>query len=403
MSDVDYDDVGVPDDGGRRAVLGIHTRGLRLGSDVDLTELARATHGFAVADLEAFVQEAARLAIHSRTTKPATKSTAISKNAFDSVFVSRSDFATALMRIRPSAMYEILVQTPEISWADIGGLSDAQQKLREGVELPLRHPEAFRRLGIRPAKGFLLYGPPGTGKTLLAKAVARESGAKLIAIRSSALLSLWTEGGDQQISRIFARARQVAPCVIFIDEMDSLVPARGVGAGDTQQTERIVNRLLVEMDSIEDMQSVVVIGATNRPTLIDPALMRPGRLDELIHVGVPDSADRLIILKIHTHRMPLAKDVDLDDIARRADKFTPADLEDLTRRAGQAALSVSVKVKTVTQANFDKALLETHASVTAEIEKEYANIQTKLKTDAFKPSGIGFITPGMLAPRGPKA
>jgi transitional endoplasmic reticulum ATPase len=276
--------------------------------------------------------------------------------------------------------------------------------LKEGVELPLKSPEAFRRLGIRPAKGFLLYGPPGTGKTLLAKAVAREAEANFIATKSSDLLSKWYGESEQQIARLFARARQVAPCVIFIDELDSLVPARGSGgAGEPQVTERVVNTLLAEMDGIEEMQSVVVIGATNRPTLIDPALMRPGRLDELIYVTVPDEAGRKHILSIHTKAMPLAKDVDLADFAKRTDKFTGADLEDLVRRAGLAALRESIKSKKVTKAHFDSALGETRASVTAEMEKEYEKIHAQIKTDAFKPvPSMGFIAPGMVKARAEK-
>jgi transitional endoplasmic reticulum ATPase len=297
-----------------------------------------------------------------------------------------------------------MVQMPDVHWSDIGGLSDAMRKLKEGVELPLKSPEAFRRLGIRPAKGFLLYGPPGTGKTLLAKAVAREAEANFIATKSSDLLSKWYGESEQQIARLFARARQVAPCVIFIDELDSLVPARGSGgAGEPQVTERVVNTLLAEMDGIEEMQSVVVIGATNRPTLIDPALMRPGRLDELIYVTVPDEAGRKHILSIHTKAMPLAKDVDLADFAKRTDKFTGADLEDLVRRAGLAALRESIKSKKVTKAHFDSALGETRASVTAEMEKEYEKIHAQIKTDAFKPvPSMGFIAPGMVKARAEK-
>ena len=213
-----------------------------------------------------------------------------------------------------------------------------RDRLREGVELPLKHPEAFRRLGIRPAKGFLLYGPPGTGKTLLAKAAARESEANFIATKSSDLLSKWYGESEQQIARLFNRARQVAPTIIFIDELDSLVPARGGGLGEPQVTERVVNTILAEMDGLEELQNVVVIGATNRPTLIDPALLRPGRFDELIYVGVPDAAGRRRILAIHTADMPLADDVDLETLAQRTERFTGADLEDLVRRAGLTAL-----------------------------------------------------------------
>jgi transitional endoplasmic reticulum ATPase len=294
-----------------------------------------------------------------------------------------------------------MVQVPTIGWDDVGGLDAAAGKLKEGVELPLKHADAFKRLGIRPAKGFLLYGPPGTGKTLLAKAAARESQANFIAIKSSDLLSKWYGESEQQISRLFARARQVAPTVIFIDELDSLVPARGGGLGEPQVTERVVNTILAEMDGLEELQGVVLIGATNRPNLIDPALLRPGRLDELVYVGPPDVAGRRRILAIHAKRMPLAADVDLEDLARRTERFTGADLEDLTRRAGLTALRRDLSNTEVSMADFDAALKETRASVTPEMLTEYERIQDTLKSDAVRPDrgGIGFVTPGMLQPR----
>ena len=396
--------IGVPDARGRREILAIHTRGMPLGDGVDLAELARTTYGFVGADLAALTREAAIEAVRRIMPMLDLENPSIPQQVLDKLSVTREDFQAALKRVQPSAMREVMVQTPDVRWEDLGGLDDAQRKLKEGIELPLKDPEAFRRLGIRPAKGFLLYGPPGTGKTLLAKAVAREAEANFIAIKSSDLLSKWYGESEQQIARLFARARQVAPCIIFIDEMDSLVPARGAGgAGEPQVTERVVNMLLAEMDGIEEMQSVMVIGATNRPTLIDPALMRPGRLDELIYVSVPDAAGRKHILGIHTKKMPLAKDVDLGALANQTEKFTGADLEDLVRRAGLAALRESIKSKKVTSAHFETALRDTRASVTSDMEREYEKIHAQLKIDAFKPTpSIGFIAPGMVTPRGPK-
>ncbi len=396
--------VGVPDLRGRREILGIHSRGMPLAPDVDLNELARSTYGFVGADLAALSREAAIESVRLIMPKLDLETTTIPAEVLETLSVTRDDFQAALKRVQPSAMREVMVQMPDVGWKDIGGLSDAVRKLKEGVELPLKDPEAFRRLGIRPAKGFLLYGPPGTGKTMLAKAVAREAEANFIATKSSDLLSKWYGESEQQIARLFARARQVAPCIIFIDELDSLVPARGSGGGgEPQVTERVVNQLLAEMDGIEEMQSVVVIGATNRPTLIDPALMRPGRLDELIYVTVPDKEGRRHILGIHTKKMPLAKDVDLDDLAGRTDKFTGADLEDLVRRAGLAALRESLKAKKVTKAHFDSALGETRASVTADMEQEYEKIHARIKADAYRPTpSMGFIAPGMVTPKGPK-
>ncbi|WP_310468810.1 CDC48 family AAA ATPase [Sphingomonas sp.] len=395
--------VGVPDQGGRREILGIHTRGMPLGPDVDLDELARRTYGFVGADLAALTREAALESVRRIMPRINLAEEAIPADILDALAVDLADFTNALKRVQPSAMREVMVEAPNVGWDDIGGLDEARDKLREGVELPLKHPEAFRRLGIRPARGFLLYGPPGTGKTLLAKAVARESEANFIATKSSDLLSKWYGESEQQITRLFARARQVAPTVIFFDELDSLVPARGGGLGEPQVTERVVNTILAEMDGLEEMQNVVVIGATNRPNLIDPALLRPGRFDELIYVGTPDTAGRRRILAIHTAGMPLADDVDLESLAQRSERFTGADLEDLVRRAGLNALRRGLDEGKVTKADFEAALGETRASVTPEMLEEYERIKLTLKSDAVRPNGgIGFVLPGMLRPRGPK-
>ena len=391
--------IGVPDESGRREILGIHTRGMPLAEDVDLAELARTTFGFVGADMAALTREAAIEAVRRIMPKLDLAEGTIPADVLEELRVTREDFNNALKRVQPSAMREVMVQAPKTRWSDIGGLDAAREKLIEGIELPLKNPESFRRLGIRPAKGFLLYGPPGTGKTLLAKAAARESDANFISIKSSDLLSKWYGESEQQIARLFARARAVAPTIIFIDELDSLVPARGSGtSGEPQVTERVVNTILAEMDGIEEMQSVVVIGATNRPNLIDPALLRPGRLDELIYVAVPDKEGRRRILEIQTGKMPLAKDVDLAVLAERSDRFTGADLEDLTRRAGLAALKRSLDSETVTMDDFEAALKDTRASVTEAMEKDYEKIQGEIKQAAMSVDPIGFFAPGMLKP-----
>ena len=394
--------VGVPDQNGRREILGIHTRGMPLAEGVNLDDLAKRTYGFVGADLAALTREAALEAVRRILPKINLEDSTIPTEILDALSVDTADFENAIKRVQPSAMREVMVQVPDVTWDDVGGLDAARDKLREGIELPLKHPDAFRRLGIRPAKGFLLYGPPGTGKTMLAKACARESQANFISIKSSDLLSKWYGESEQQIARLFARARQVAPTVIFIDELDSLVPARGGGMGEPQVTERVVNTILAEMDGLEELNNVVLIGATNRPNLIDPALLRPGRFDELIFVGVPDEAGRKRILSIHTSGMPLAKDVDLDALARRAERFTGADLEDLTRRAGLTALRRGLDSAEVTMADFEAALVETRASVTDDMLADYERIQDTLKSDAVRPTGgIGFVSPGMLQPRAP--
>ncbi|MCZ8320781.1 MAG: CDC48 family AAA ATPase [Novosphingobium sp.] len=393
--------IGVPDEHGRREVLGIHTRGMPLGEGVDLDELARTTHGFVGADLAALAREAAIEAVRRIMPQLDLEAQTIPAEVLEDLCVTREDFLEALKRVQPSAMREVMVQVPNLGWADIGGADEAQERLKEGIELPLKHPDAFRRLGIRPAKGFLLYGPPGTGKTLLAKAVAKESEANFIAIKSSDLLSKWYGESEQQIARLFARARQVAPCVIFIDEIDSLVPARGSSGNEPQVTARVVNTMLAEMDGMEELSSVIVIGATNRPMLVDPALLRPGRLDELVYVGTPDAAGREHILKIHTGRMPLAKDVDLSAIARETERFTGADLEDVVRRAGLAAIRRDgAGAKKVTGADFKVALAASRATVTPEMETEYLKIKGELKKQvaAIVPNQIGFVVPGMVSP-----
>jgi transitional endoplasmic reticulum ATPase len=336
--------LGVPDVQGRVEVLGIHMRGMPLHADVDTEELARATYGFVGADLGALAREAAmetlrRLIPELNLDGPGE----IPGEKLAELRVTRDDFLNALKRVQPSALREIMIEAPNVTWDDIGGLEEAKRELREGIELPLRHPEAFKRLGIRAAKGFLLFGPPGTGKTLMAKAVARQAEANFIAAKSSDLLSKWYGESEQQISRLFQRARQVAPTVIFIDEIDSLAPARGGGLGEPAVTERVVNTMLAEMDGLEELQHVVVIAATNRPALIDPALMRPGRFDDLVYIPVPEKDGRLHILRIHTSKMPTSDDVDLESLANRTQGYTGADLEDLVRRAGLMALREDVE------------------------------------------------------------
>ena len=384
--------IGVPDQQGRREVLAIHTRGMPLAEDVDIDEFARVTYGFVGADLGALIREAAMETLRRSLTNFDLNRGEIPAEILENLQVNRTDFLGALKRVQPSAMREIMIQVPDVEWKDIGGLDEAKRRLTEGIELPLRHPDAFRRIGIRPANGFLLYGPPGTGKTLLAKAVARESEANFIATKSSDLLSKWYGESEQQISRLFQRARQVAPTVVFIDEVDSLAPERGGGLGEPAVTERVVNTLLAEMDGLEELRGVVVIGATNRPALLDPALLRPGRFDELIYVPVPDKTGRRQILGIQVGEMPLGEDVDLDHLAEVTSGYTGADLEDLTRRAGMIALRSDLQATEVPMRFFEEALKETRASVTPEMEKEYEQLAESLKRESPRGRVIGFQT-----------
>jgi transitional endoplasmic reticulum ATPase len=383
--------IGVPDQKGRREVLAIHTRGMPLAEDVDIDELARITYGFVGADMAALIREAAIEALRRNLPDMDLDAGEVSPEVLENLRVIGADFHNALKRVQPSAMREIMIQVPNVEWDDVGGLNEPKRALREGIELPMRHPEAFGRLGIRPARGFLLFGPPGTGKTLLAKAVARESEANFIATKSSDLLSKWYGESEQQIARLFARARQVAPTVVFIDEVDSLAPIRGGGLGDPAVTERVVNTLLAEMDGLEGQRGVIVIGATNRPTLLDPALLRPGRFDELIYIPVPEPEGRLQILRIHTGAMPLADDVELDGVAERTRGYTGADLEDLVRRAGLIALRADLNANLVTGQHFEDALKQSRPSVTPEMEREYEEIAASLKSENPRGSRtIGF-------------
>ena len=392
--------VGVPDAQGRCEILAIHTRGMPLDTDVEIEELARVTYGFVGADMGALAREAAMETLRRHLPQINLDAGQISEDVLQKLRVTRADFMNALKRVQLSALREIMIQMPDVTWDDIGGLEEAKRELREGIELPLRHPQAFERLGIRPAKGFLLFGPPGTGKTLLAKAVAREAEANFIAAKSSDLLSKWYGESEQQVSRLFQRARQVAPTVIFIDEIDSLAPERGGGIGEPAVTERVVNTLLAEMDGLEELRGVVVIAASNRPALLDPALLRPGRFDDLVYVPVPDRVGRLHILRIHVEKMPLADDVDLEALADRTHGYTGADLEDLTRRAGLQALRDDLEVQQIGMAYFEKALTETRASVTEEMEREYRELAETLKSESPRgPKRIGFTMTDATPPR----
>jgi transitional endoplasmic reticulum ATPase len=386
--------VGVPDLQGRKEIVRIHTRGMPLAEDVNVDELARITYGFVGADVSALAREAAMETLR-RNLPLLNLDEGISQDQLEKLRVTMADFRNALKRVQPSALREIMIEAPNVGWEDVGGLDKAKEQLREGIELPLKHPDAFRRLGIRPAKGFLLFGPPGAGKTLLAKAVAREAEANFIATKSSDLLSKWYGESERQVSRLFSRARQVAPAVVFVDEIDSLAPQRGGGLGEPAVTERVVNTILAEMDGLEELQGTVVIGASNRPELIDPALLRPGRFDELIYVSVPSRDGRLHILKIHTRHMPLGDDVDLEALADRSQGYTGADLEDLVRRAGLQALRDDLAAERVPMHFFEKALKETRASVTKEMEEEYEKLAEELKREHPRSSRIGFAVPSI--------
>jgi transitional endoplasmic reticulum ATPase len=281
-------------------------------------------------------------------------------------------------------MREILVEVPNVSWEDIGGLESVKQLLVEAVEWPLRNAESFRRLGIEAPKGILLYGPPGTGKTMLAKAVANESEANFITVKGSALLSKWYGESEKRVEEIFKKARQVAPSIIFLDELDALVPVRGGGAGEPHVTERVVNQLLSEMDGLEELRGVVVIGATNRPDIIDPALLRPGRFDELILAPVPDLESRRKIFEVHLKKAPLADDINLEELISLTDQYTGADIAAVVRKAGRLALREDMAAEKIGQKHFLAALQEIGPSVTPDTMKYYSKLGTELRKKASR-------------------
>jgi transitional endoplasmic reticulum ATPase len=319
-------EIGVPNKQGRLEILQIHTRGMPLAEDVDLERIASVTHGFVGADLEALCKEAAMRALRRILPQIDFEKESIPAEILNKIVVTMNDFMEALKDVEPSAMREVLVEVPTVKWEDIGGLADVKLELQEAVEWPLKYPEVFEHLDAKPPKGILLYGPPGTGKTLLAKAVANESEANFISIKGPELLSKWVGESERAVREVFRKARQAAPSIIFFDEIDSIAPVRGGGYGDSHVTERVISQLLTEMDGLEELRGVVVIAATNRPDIIDPALLRPGRFDKLLYVPPPDLEARKEILKIHLRKKPLAEDVNIDEIAKRTEGYTGADL-----------------------------------------------------------------------------
>ena len=369
-------EIGVPDRNGRKEILQIHTRGMPLAEDVDLDYLADVTHGFVGADLAALAREAAMNALR-RYLPEIDLDKPIPTEVLRKMEVTMKDFKEALRAIEPSALREVLVEIPKVKWDDIGGLHDVKQRLREAVEWPLKNPKVFKRMGIRPPKGILLYGPPGTGKTLLAKAVATESEANFLSIKGPEIFSKWVGESEKAIREIFKKAKQVAPSIVFLDEIDAIAPKRGSYEG-TRVTETVVNQLLTCIDGLEKMNDVVVIGATNRPDIVDPSLLRPGRFDELILVGPPDKEARKEIFKIHTRNMPLAEDVDLDELADLTDGYVGADIEGICREAGMIALREDINAKVVKREHFMKAMKEIHPSIDEEMMDYYREIEKKL-------------------------
>jgi transitional endoplasmic reticulum ATPase len=378
-----------PDEKGRKEILQIHTRGMPLAKDVDFNEIANNTIGYTGADLEVLSKEAGLKAIKPHFSKLKNLQDKVPTEILEKIKVTRENFLDALKMVEPSAMREVLINKPNVKWEDVGGLEIAKEKLRELIELPLMRPDLYEKAGIKPSKGVLLYGPPGTGKTLLAKAVANESNANFISIKGPELISKWVGESEKHIREIFKKARQVAPSIIFFDEFDSISKLRGSSMSDS--TEKVVNQLLTELDGIEELEKVVVLAATNRKDLIDPSLIRPGRIDGLVELGMPDEKTREAIFKVHTKKMPLEKGIDFNAYVKKTKDWTGAEIESICRNAGIIAIKRVYKSDKkqefkITKEDFERALKDISKQIEKEIFdekkiKEFEEEKEKIKKD----------------------
>lgn len=338
-------DIGIPDPTGRLEVLAIHTKNMKLDDDVDLEQVANETHGFVGADLAQLCTEAALTCIREKMYLIDLEDETIPAEVLDSLSVTMDHFRSALGVCNPSALRETVVETPNTTWDDIGGLENVKRELRELVQYPVEHPEMYHKFGMEPSKGVLFYGPPGCGKTLLAKAIANECQANFISIKGPELLTMWFGESESNVRDVFDKARQAAPCVLFFDELDSIAKARGGSLGDAGGAgDRVINQILTEMDGIGKKKNVFVIGATNRPDIIDPAILRPGRLDQLIYIPLPDLPSRLAILKAALRKSPVAKDVNMEFLAQHTHGFSGADLTEICQRAVKLAIRESIEI-----------------------------------------------------------
>ena len=368
-------EIGVPDKVGRKEILTIHVRNMPLEQDVNIEEIASVTHGYTGADLSLLTKEAAIKALRRVLPFINIEEETLSQEILESLKVKREDFMNSLHEIQPSALREVYVERPNVKWSDIGGVEEVKMQVQEAVELPLKRPEVFEKMGIRPVRGILLYGPPGTGKTLLAKAVANESDANFIAISGAQVLTKYVGESEKTVREIFRKARMSAPCILFIDEIDAIAPRRsGSGEDGAMAIERVVDTLLTEMDGLQSLKNVVVIAATNRPDILDTALMRPGRFDRIIEVTPPDEPARLQIFKICTAKMPLEKDVEIKDLARGTEGYTGADIDNLVREAGMAA--IREESKKVALRHFQNSV----KSVVPSVRKEHMDSVNRFKT-----------------------
>jgi len=357
-------EIGVPDRNSRKEILQIHTRNMPIAKDVNIDELADITHGFTGADITSLAREAAMATLRRILPKILDKRS-VPNELLVSLEVTKADFMESFNSIQPSALREVFVERPNVHWNDVGALEDVKAQLKEAVELPIKKPEAFTNMGIRPIKGVLLVGAPGVGKTMLAKAVATERESNFISIKGPELLSKYVGESEKAVRELFRKAKMAAPCIIFIDEIDSIAYTRNGDSSDSMVTERVVDTLLTELDGLGGLKNVIVIAATNRPDIIDPALLRPGRFDKIIEIPMPDEAARLEILKVYLKRMPVAKDVDISELAKATEGYTGAEIENLTREAGMNAIRANRNQ--VIKEDFDKALREIRPSIPKEL------------------------------------
>jgi transitional endoplasmic reticulum ATPase len=373
-------EIKVPNEKGRREVFQIHTRNMPLDKKISLKEFAQITHGFVGADISAVCREAAMSALRRYLPQINLDSDMIDPDLLEQISVTKEDFDEALKEVLPSGIREVFVEVPNVKWEQVGGLDDLKQKLIEAVDWPLAHPKVFKRMGITPPKGILLYGPPGCGKTLLARAVATESKANFISIKGPELLSKWVGESEKAIREVFRKAKMASPCIVFFDEFDSIAPSRGRYTSSTGVGEKVLSQFLTELDGLERMKDIVVIAATNRPDILDPALVRPGRIDRVLLVAAPDERTQLEILKIYTKNMPLATGLKVEEIHSLTEKgFSGADIETLCREAAMIALRENIRARVITLDHFKEARKEVHPTVTPEMVKWYEEFGERLK------------------------
>ena len=371
-------EIGVPNSEGRKEIMQVHTRNMPMDDDIDLDDIADMTHGYVGADLEALCKEAAMSVIRG-VLPEIDMDEEIPSEVLEKLVVDRDAMIEGMRMVEPSQMREVMVEVPDTSWEEIGGLEDTKERLREMVEWPQKYPERFERMGIDVPKGILLYGMPGTGKTMLAKAVASESDSNFISIKGPEVFSKYVGESEESVREIFKKARQVAPCILFIDEIDAIAPRRGGRSSDSAVGDRVVNQLLTELDGIEALEGVTVIAATNRPDMIDPAIMRTGRVDRSVEIPIPDTEARKRIFSVHTDDMPLADDVNLDKLAQEADTFVGSDIESVCREAGMNALRSDTESDKVTMADFEEAMKNTRPTATDENVDHYRKMTERMR------------------------